>query len=191
MMPNSSNLQPKARIAAILALAAILVAPALPAAPPTKRDDGPTITPNYKDADLSQIIQAVAEVTGKNFIIDPRVNAKVTMLSATPMSPAQFYEAFLSVLQVYGFVAVPAGKVIKIIPNTDARQNPSIDLPGQVNPSSDEMVTQIISMKNINAAQLVPLLRPLIPQSGHLAAYPSGNVLIISDRASNVARVMR
>ena len=100
--------------------------------PPQEDAGRPTITPNYKDADLSQIIQAVSEVTGKNFIIDPRVNAKVTMLSATPMSPAAFYEAFLAVLQVYGYVAVPAGKVIKIIPNTDARQLPSIDLPNDV-----------------------------------------------------------
>src|ERR1700685_2370946 len=151
MMPNSTNLQPKARIAVILALSAMLVAPTLPAAPPAKVQDGPTITPNYKDADLSQIIQAVSEVTGKNFIIDPRVNAKVTMLSATPMSPAAFYEAFLSVLQVYGYVAVPAGKVIKIIPNTDVRQSPSIDLPNSVSSTSDEIVTQIITMKNVSA----------------------------------------
>jgi general secretion pathway protein D len=113
------------------------------------------------------------------------------MLSSTPMSPDAFYQAFLSVLQVYGYVAVPAGKVIKIVPNTDARQLPSIDLPNNVSASSDEMVTQIITMKNVSAAQLVPLLRPLIPQSGHLAAYPSGNMLIISDRASNVSRIMR
>jgi general secretion pathway protein D len=133
----------------------------------------------------------VSEVTGKNFIIDPRVNAKVTMLSATPMSPAAFYEAFLSVLQVYGYVAVPAGKVIKIIPNTDARQVPADDLPNNVSPTSDEVVTQIVTVKNISAAQLVPLLRPLIPQYGHLAAYPTGNMLIISDRASNVSRIVR
>ena len=113
------------------------------------------------------------------------------MLSATPMSPAAFYEAFLAVLQVYGYVAVPAGKVIKIVPNTDARQLPSIDLPEDVSSTSDEIVTQIITMKNISAAQLVPLLRPLIPQHGHLAAYPGGNMLIISDRASNVSRIMR
>src|SRR5450631_3500764 len=113
------------------------------------------------------------------------------MLSATPMSAAAFYEAFLSVLQVYGYVAVPAGKVIKIIPNTDARQLPSIDLPSDVSSTSDAIVTQIITMKNVSAAQLVPLLRPLIPQQGHLAAYPSGNMLIISDRASNVSRIMK
>jgi general secretion pathway protein D len=194
MMPNSTKPQPKPPIAAVLALLALFASMTLPAAPPAapaRPDNGPTITPNYKDADLSQIIQAVAEVTGKNFIIDPRVNAKVTMLSATPMSPAAFYEAFLAVLQVYGYVAVPAGKVIKIIPNTDARQVPANDLPNDVSATSDEIVTQIITMKNISAAQLVPLLRPLIPQYGHLAAYPGGNMLIISDRASNVSRIVR
>ena len=136
--------------------------PAAPQAQP-KPQEGATITPNYKDADLSQIIQAVSEVTGKNFIIDPRVNAKVTMLSATPMSPAAFYEAFLAVLQVYGYVAVPAGKVIKIVPNTDLRQLPANDLPNNVNPTSDEIVTQIVTLKNVSAAALVPMLRPLVP----------------------------
>jgi general secretion pathway protein D len=191
MMPNS--LKPQTHIAAVLALglASLVMSTTLPAAARVNAQDGPTITPNYKDADLSQIIQAVSEVTGKNFIIDPRVNAKVTMLSATPMSPAAFYEAFLSVLQVYGYVAVPSGKVIKIIPNTDARQVPANDLPENVSSTSDEVVTQIITMKNISASQLVPLLRPLIPQYGHLAAYPTGNMLIISDRASNVSRIVR
>jgi general secretion pathway protein D len=195
MMPNSAKTQPKLFLAPVLAIA--IAAPLVStstlqaAAPSSKAQEGPTITPNYKDADLSQIIQAVGEVTGKNFIIDPRVNAKVTMVSATPMSPSAFYEAFLSVLQVYGYVAVPAGKVIKIIPNTDARQVPANDLPLNVSATSDEVVTQIVQVKNISAAQLVPLLRPLIPQYGHLAAYPTGNMLIISDRASNVSRIVR
>ena len=187
MMPNS--IKPQRRIAAV-ALSALLLSVALPAAPQGRQPDGATITPNYKDADLNQIIQAVSEVTGKNFIIDPRVNAKVTMLSATPMSPAAFYEAFLAVLQVYGYVAVPAGKVIKIVPNTDVRQLPANDLPNNVSSTSDEIVTQIITTKNISAAALVPMLRPLIPQYGHLAAFPSGNMLIISDRASNVNRIV-
>ena len=196
MMPTLPKPHSPFRTTGVCALSALLVVLSFPASPqsrqpPPRPQDGPTITPNYKDADLSQIIQAVGEVTGKNFIIDPRVNAKVTMLSSTPMSPAAFYEAFLAVLQVYGYVAVPAGKVIKIIPNTDARQLPSIDLPNDVSTTSDEIVTQIITMKNVSAAQLVPLLRPLIPQQGHLAAYPSGNMLIISDRASNVSRIMK
>src|SRR5271166_6186161 len=189
---ESKNMYSFPRTTAICALTTLLAVATLSSAGPlpVKQQEGATITPNYKEADLSQIIQAVAEVTGKNFIVDPRVNAKVTMLSATPMSPAAFYEAFLAVLQVYGYVAVPAGKVIKIVPNTDARQLPANDLPNDVNASSDEIVTQIITMKNISAAQLVPLLRPLIPQYGHLAAYPGGNILIISDRASNVSRIV-
>jgi general secretion pathway protein D len=193
MMPNSIPPHSRPRVAAAAAFAAALLASATlwAATPPARPQDGPTITPNYKDADLSQIIQAVAEVTGKNFIIDPRVNAKVTMLSATPMSPAAFYEAFLSVLQVYGYVAVPAGKVIKIVPNTDARQLPANDLPDNVSSTSDEIVTQVISLKNVSAAQLVPMLRPLMPQYAQLAAYAAGNMLILSDRASNVSRVVR
>jgi general secretion pathway protein D len=195
VFPTPNPPHSRARLGWVTVLTALALVASFPAAPQSRprveSQEGPTITPNYKDADLSQIIQAVSEVTGKNFIIDPRVNAKVTMLSATPMSPAAFYEAFLAVLQVYGYVAVPAGKVIKIIPNTDARQLPSIDLPNSVSSTSDEIVTQIITMKNVSAAQLVPLLRPLIPQQGHLAAYPSGNMLIISDRASNVSRIMK
>jgi general secretion pathway protein D len=191
MTVNSTEYQSKRRFAAVLALSCVLVPVMLPAQPPPKPQEGATITPNYKDADLGQIIQAVGEVTGKNFIIDPRVNAKVTMVSSTPMSPAAFYEAFLAVLQVYGYVAVPAGKVIKIVPNTDLRQLPANDLPNNVSSTSDEIVTQIVTLKNVSAAQLVPMLRPLVPTYGHLAAYPGGNMLIISDRASNVSRVVR
>ncbi len=150
-----------------------------------------TITPNYKDADLSQIIEAVSAVTGKNFIVDPRVKAQVTMLSSSPMTPNAFYEAFLSILQVHGFVAVPSGDTIKILPDANARQVPANDLPSSVSPSSDEIVTQVVAVRNVSAAQLVPILRPLIPQYGHLAAYPASNMLIISDRASNVSRMMR
>src|SRR5450755_2328639 len=192
MTPKSTEYQSKRRIAAVVALSGLLVSVILPAASQQpKPQEGATITPNYKDADLGQIIQAVGEVTGKNFIIDPRVNAKVTMVSSTPMSPAAFYEAFLAVLQVYGYVAVPAGKVIKIVPNTDLRQLPANDLPNNVSSSSDEIVTQIVTLKNVSAAALVPMLRPLIPTYGHLAAYPGGNMLIISDRASNVSRLVR
>jgi general secretion pathway protein D len=197
MKVTSTEYQFKRRFTAIVALSGLLVSGMPPLAQPRQTQpqstpqQGATITPNYKDADLGQIIQAVGEVTGKNFIIDPRVNAKVTMVSSTPMSPAAFYEAFLAVLQVYGYVAVPAGKVIKIVPNTDLRQLPANDLPNDVSSTSDEIVTQIVTLKNVSAAQLVPMLRPLIPTYGHLAAYPGGNMLIISDRASNVSRVVR
>src|SRR5207302_571389 len=149
------------------------------------------ITPNFKDADITQVAEAVAAATGKNFIIDPRVRAQVTMLSSTAMTPPAFYEAFLSILQVYGFIAVPAGDVVKILPDANARQFPAVDLPDRVSATSDEIVTQVLDVHNVSAAQLVPMLRPMIAQYGHLAAYPASNILIISDHASNVNRMMR
>src|ERR1700694_2668543 len=149
------------------------------------------ITPNYKDADITQIIEAVSMATSKNFIVDPRVRAQVTMLSSTPMTPDQFYQAFLAILQVHGFVAVPAGNVVKIVPDANMRQYPANDLPHSVSSSSDELVTQVLAVKNVGAAQLVPVLRPLMPQNAQLSAVTGANILIISDRASNVNRMMR
>jgi len=147
-----------------------------------------TITPNYKDADIRQVIEAVGEVTGKNFILDPRVKAQVTMLSSTPMTADAFYETFLSILQVYGFVAIPSGDVIKILPDANSRQMPAAGEPSGLR---DDIVTQVIEIRNVAAAQLVPILRPLIPQYGHLAAHPASNMLIISDRSANVDRMMK
>lgn len=156
---------------------------------PAQAQQNITITPNYREADIRQIIEAVGEVTGRNFIIDPRVNANVTMLSSTPMSPAAFYEAFLSILEVYGFIAVETGGITKVLPNAGARQYPGfLSTEGA---GADDIVTQVIQVQNVGAAQLVPILRPLIPQYGHLAAHPGSNMLIISDRSLNVERMVR
>ncbi len=173
------------RSVAVCALA-VLMAASLALAQTAQR-----ITPNFKDADITQIAEAVSAATGKNFIIDPRVRAQVTMLSSTPMTPAAFYEAFLSILQVYGFIAVPAGNVVKILPDTNARQLPSLDLPDHISATSDEIVTQVLDVKNVSAAALVPILRPMMPQYAHLAAYAAGNILILTDHASNVNRMIR
>ena len=179
--------------ACCLALPALVAPPlavqAQAAVPPAHQ--AMSITPNFKDADIRQIVQAVAAATGKSFILDPRVRAQVTMYSSAPLSPPAFYQAFLSILEVYGFIAVPAGNNIeKIVPDADARQEPSIDLPSHVSATSDEIVTQVVPVKNVSAAELVPILRPMIPQYGHLAAYPPSNILIISDRAANVHRMI-
>jgi general secretion pathway protein D len=168
------------------ALLALLTLGGIASAQPGQR-----ITPNFKDADITQVAEAVAAATGKNFIIDPRVRAQVTMLSSTPMSPPLFYEAFLSILQVYGFIAVPQGNVVKIMPDAQAKTSPSIDLPDHVSPTSDEIVTQVLELKNVSAVQLVPVLRQMVPTYGALVAYPSGNIMIITDHASNVNRMMR
>ncbi len=150
-----------------------------------------TITPNFKDADIRSVIEAVGEATGKSFIVDPRVRGEVTLTSTNPMTPSAFYETFLSILQVHDFIAVPAGPVIKIVPSNNLRQMPGNDLPQRMPGGEDEIVTQVLQIRNVAAAQLVPILRPLVPQYGHLVAHPPSNMLIISDRSANVARLTR
>ena len=148
-----------------------------------------TITPNYKEADIRQIVEAVGEITNRTFIIDPRVSGqKVTMLSTTPMTPDVFYEAFLSILDVHQLAAVTTGDITKIIPNATARQYPGPIGAGSAQ-GPDDIVTQVIQVNNVGATQLVPILRPLVPQYGHLVAHPGSNMLIISDRAANVVRM--
>lgn len=149
------------------------------------------ITPNFKDADITQVIEMVATTTGKNFIVDPRVRAQITMLSATPMSPAEFYQAFLAILSVHDFVAVPSGNLIKIIPAANMRQLPGNDLTENVSSTSDELVTQIVPVKSVSAASLVATLRPLMPQNANLGVITGSNLLIFTDRANNVNRMMR
>ena len=149
----------------------------------------PAATLNWKDADIRQVVEAVSAVTGKNFILDPRVTGRVTLLSPTPLGPDALYEAFLSILQVHGYVAIESGDLIKIIPDATARQFPTvIGTADAMGP--DDLATQVIQLRNVGATQLVPILRPLIPQYGHLVAHSGSNMLIISDRAANVARIV-
>lgn len=149
----------------------------------------PAATFNWKDADIRQVVEAVSAVTGKNVILDPRVTGRVTLLSPTPLGPDALYQAFLSILQVHGYVAIESGDLVKIVPDATARQYPTrIGSAGADGP--DDLATQVIQVQNVGATQLVPILRPLLPQYGHLVAHAGSNMLIISDRAANVARMI-
>ncbi len=141
---------------------------------------------NLKGADIQAVITTVAEATGKNFIVDPRVKGKVTIVSAKPLDADQVYQVFLAMLEVHGYSAVPAGPVIKIVPDAEAKHSGTPPL-GE----GEEVVTQVVEVKHVSAAQLVPILRPLVPPQGHLAAHAQTNTLIVADRASNVARLLR
>ena len=149
-----------------------------------------TFTLNLKNADIHSLISTVSKQSGQNFVVDPRVKAKITVISAKPLDGDELYETFLSVLQVHGYSAVPAGDLTKIVPDVNAKQGPvpSFD---PLTPESDQLVTQVIKVVNVPAAQLVPILRPLVPQQGHLAAYAATNALIVTDRASNISRLLK
>ncbi len=146
------------------------------------------ITFNFEGVDINTFISQVSELTGKNFVVDPRVRGKITVISAKPLSGPEIYQVFLSVLEVHGFSAVPSGALIKIVPNSKAKQD---TIPTGVQSSGNQMVTQVIQVKNVNAGQLTRILRPLMPQHAHLAAYNATNTLVITDRANNVKRLMK
>ncbi|HCM05519.1 MAG TPA: type II secretion system protein GspD [Oceanospirillales bacterium] len=143
---------------------------------------------NMKDADISAFIGQIADITGKSFVIDPRVKGKVTVVSTETMNTEAVYELFLSVLKVHGYAAVPAGEVIMVVQQNSVKQQGG-DLEAQVKEQSQEMVTKVITIKNTPALDLVPILRPLVAKYGHLAGVRSANALIISDHASNISRV--
>ena len=168
-----------------LLLGFILSAIALPAS--QAADEGFEL--NFTDTDINAVITAVAKLTGKNFIIDPRVKGKVTVITHKSMSKDEVYEVFQSVLKVHGFAAVPSKSVVKIVPEVNAKQDTIKTITQEDYRDGDELVTKVIPIKHVTAAQLVPILRPLVPQRGHLAAYPQSNVLIISDSAGNIERL--
>ena len=145
---------------------------------------------NLKNADIREFVTQVSTITGKSFIIDPRVKGNVTVISSASMTEAAVYELFLSVLRVHGYAAVPNGDVIKIVQQVLAKQssNPRDFFNNQ---SSEELITSVLPVRNSPAADLVKILRPLIPQYGHIAGIDSPNALIISDHAENVARMAK
>jgi general secretion pathway protein D len=148
------------------------------------------VTLNFSDADLVAVINSVSQITGKNFIIDPRVKGKITVVSAKPLNKDEVYNVFLSILQVHGFATVPTKNAIKIIPDATAKQN-ATPLSNSNRGPDDQLITRVLKVEHINSAQLVPILRPLVAQQGHLAAYAATNMLIISDRAANIRRMER
>lgn len=170
-----------AQLALSFALAALFTAPAR----------AEPVTLNFRDADIQAVISTVSEITGKNFIVDPRVNGKVTIVSNHPMEKDEVYQVFLSVLEVHGFATVPSGNVIKIVPDANAKFGDIPTATDEAPGAGDEIITRVIEVKNVQAAQLVPILRPLASPQGHMAAFPQNNTLIVSDRAGNTERLVK
>jgi general secretion pathway protein D len=147
-------------------------------------------TVNLKDTDIQEFIKFVADVTGTTMVVDPNVKGKVRVISSKPVTQAELYDLFLSILDVQGYTAVRSGQVVRIVPSKDARSSPVPLIENQDLLSNDEYVTQVIRLDNISAAKLIPVLRPLVPQQAHMAAYAPSNAIIISDIRSNIGRIV-
>lgn len=146
-------------------------------------------TLNLKEVEIETLIAMVSEATKKNFVVDERVKGKVTVISASPMNEDELYQTFLSVLSVHNFAAIPSGRVVKIVPEAVAKSESTPVESGRGQADGDEIATQIITVNHVSAAQLVPILRPLMPQHAHIAANTENNVLVVSDRAANIKRM--
>ena len=140
---------------------------------------------NLRDADLTAFINEVADITGKNFAVDPRVRGNVTVISNKALNKDEVYDLFLGVLNVNGVVALPSGNTIKLVPDSNAK-NSGIPYDARKRASGDQIVTRVIWLQNTNPNDLIPALRPLMPQFAHLAAVAGTNALIVSDRATNI-----
>ncbi len=145
---------------------------------------------NLKEADIRAFVTQISDITGYSFVIDPRVKGKVTVVSNAPMNRDAVYEMFLSVLQVHGFAAIPSAGVIKIVQQNEAKQKAN-NLSLLSNVPSEQLVTRVIQVKNANALELVPILRPMVAKYGHLAGVAAANALIISDHISNIKRISK
>jgi general secretion pathway protein D len=136
---------------------------------------------------IERLIATVAKKTGKKCVVDPRVHANIVLAGEEPSEIT--YPQFLTVLEVYGFIAVDDGGLVRILPDVNMRVEPIPTISSKDTRPASECVTQIVPLKYISAAQLVPILRPMLPQYAHLVAFPSANTLIISDRFANVRRI--
>ena len=167
-----------------IAAAAIATAPDTTTAPEEGR------VWNLQDADILSVINEVSLETGKNFVVDPRVSGKISLISSKPLKPQAVYDVFLSVLGLLGYSAIPSGNIVKIVPNMESGEYATRVATRRSPGKGDEVVVRVIPLENVSANQLVPIVRPLLPQWSNVSAYTPGNVLILLGRAANLQRIV-
>ena len=141
-----------------------------------------------RNADIQEFVAQVAKITGKTFVVDPKLKGQVNVVSETPLGKQGVYELFLSVLRLQNYTAVPSGNVIRIQQSATGKQTPGAQ-DNALNAAPEELVTEIIAVQNVKSEDLLKILRPLIPQYGHIGSVSQPNVIILSDHADNIARL--
>ncbi len=161
------------------------------------KSDSDHVSIDFNNVDITLFIKFISELTHKNFIVDNRVKGSVTIVSPSKISVKEAYKVFESVLNVHGFAAIESGDVIKIIPSPDARSqnldtqiSDSSDFIG-VNEKSDKMVTRIVPLKYADAEEMKRIFTPLVSKGSVILSYPDTNMLIITDSASNIERLLK
>jgi general secretion pathway protein D len=193
MAPSPAHLAPTSPFCSVARLlraaAAAILTAAIMAAPAAAQED--TVTLNFVNADIDAVVKAVGEITGRNFIIDPKVKGTINIVSARPVPKSLVYPTLLSALRLQGIAAVESGGIVKLVPEADARVQGGPVVRGPIGEGGDRLVTQVITLRYESAVQLVNVLRPLITPNNTIAAYPSSNALVITDYAENLRRLER
>lgn len=164
-----------------------LLAAMLVALPAGAADD--TVTLNFVNADIEAVVKAVAEITGRNFVLDPKIKGTINIISARPVPKSLVYPTLLSALRLQGVAAIEGNGVTKLVLETDAKMHGSEVGQGALGGGGDRLVTQVVTLRYESAQQLVNVLRPLITPNNTIAAFPSTNALIITDYAENLRRI--
>ena len=147
------------------------------------------VTINFKDTDIREVAEMVSKVTGRNFLIDPRVKGKVTVISAEPIDGEQLYSTFLTILKTHGFIAIDQGTLVQILPATSEREHATFSESIRTDFSDDVIEVQVIPVKHVPAVQMVPILRPLVEKEGHLAAHANSNSLIVAASRRTINKI--
>jgi len=158
---------------------------------PARPADADFVTLNFVNADIEGVVKVVGEITGKNFVLDPRVKGTINIVSAKPVSRGLVYEVFLSAIRLQGFAAVEDRGVVMIVPETDAKvhQSPTLGPQDRMRAGGGTIETQVFKLQHGSVAQIVPVLRPLIAPNNAITAYPNNNTLVVTDYASNLRRI--
>lgn len=146
---------------------------------------------DFPNVEITDVINAISSLTGKNFIIDPGVRGKITIVAPSKITVAEAYKAFLSALAINGFTVVPSGSFLKIKNARNAQRDSIETYSGDYYPNSDQMITRIIHLKHISADQVNRELRILSSKDGEMSVYTPTNSIILSDYGSNIDRVMK
>jgi len=148
-----------------------------------------SVTLNFVNAEIESVIKAVSQITGKNFLLDPRVKGTINVVSGKPVPSSLAYPLLLSALRMQGFAAVEYNGVTKIMPEAEAKTQAGPTRSGAGGPRGDQMLTKVFALQHESAVQLVPVLRPLIAPNNSINAYANNNTLVITDYADNLARL--
>src|SRR4051812_12967582 len=174
--------------AASLALCVLLGA--APAAVHAQRSNEP-ITLNFQNAEIEAVARTMAAITGRNIVVDPRVKGTITLSTDRPVPPAAAFNQFSTTLRLSGFAVVDAGGLLKVVPEADAKLQGGQVTVGAATTGGNQIVTQIFRLNYETAANLVPILRPLISPNNTINVNPGNNSLVITDYADNLQRLGR